>query len=596
MTLNAFRIANFKAFAATQRVPLRPITLIYGANSAGKSSVLHALALAHHAVETGDLDTQRTQIGGEAIDLGGFRQYVHRRERDRQVELSFELDPGLLSGRVAALLRSAGKTVVELAVGEGITSDQLTLFGDRPRIFEREGGIRVERFEVEVDGARLLSMSARAGGLLRLDRLDHRHPVFQDLLGAVLMLATTTQEIREEDYEALGEVLDTLVPDITAQNSGLFPRIEEESADGEEEAAEGWDALLPVSRGQRREDLARAARLFVPKALRDLVGGIGGAIENEIRRLRYLGPLRSYPPRHLAFSQHHDPNWFAGGGYAWDVVRTHADVRERVNEWLGDPDRLKTPYELEVRDLLPASVVSRELPSRLHKALHDYAASLLERLENDEQPELEELAVQVAEQIAELDPDDPDDMIPEIEELVAAASDEEALSERWAEELVQARPETLQDLVLIDKRTGTPVSHRDVGIGVSQVLPVLVSAYASKDKLLAIEQPEIHLHPALQAELGDVFLQSALGEGRNTFLLETHSEHLLLRILRRIRETTDGELPKGLPEVHPEQVAVLYVQPGRVDTEVLHIPVTADGEFERPWPEGFFAERSKELF
>ena len=80
MTLTALRIANFKAFAASQRVPLRPITLIYGANSAGKSSVLHSLALAHHTIETGDLDTQRTQIGGEAIDLGGFRQYVHRRE------------------------------------------------------------------------------------------------------------------------------------------------------------------------------------------------------------------------------------------------------------------------------------------------------------------------------------------------------------------------------------------------------------------------------------------------------------------------------------------------------------------------------------
>ena len=78
MILNALHITNFKAFAKTQRVPLRPVTLIYGANSAGKSSILHALALAHHANETGDLDTQRTRIGGETIDLGGFRQYVHR--------------------------------------------------------------------------------------------------------------------------------------------------------------------------------------------------------------------------------------------------------------------------------------------------------------------------------------------------------------------------------------------------------------------------------------------------------------------------------------------------------------------------------------
>ena len=74
--VSTFQIANFKAFGAAQRMPLRPITLIYGANSAGKSSILHALALAHHAIETGDLDTRRTRIGGESIDLGGFRQYV----------------------------------------------------------------------------------------------------------------------------------------------------------------------------------------------------------------------------------------------------------------------------------------------------------------------------------------------------------------------------------------------------------------------------------------------------------------------------------------------------------------------------------------
>lgn len=159
-----------------------------------------------------------------------------------------------------------------------------------------------------------------------------------------------------------------------------------------------------------------------------------------------------------------------------------------------------------------------------------------------------------------------------------------------------ARSEDLQQLVLIDKRTGTPVSHRDVGIGVSQVLPVLVSAYASKNKLLAIEQPEIHLHPALQAELGDVFLQSALGDNGNTFLIETHSEHLLLRILRRIRETSDGELPAGFREVDPDDVAVLFIQPGPDNTEVIEIPVTPEGEFERAWPGGFFAERAEELF
>src|SRR2546427_12376514 len=90
---------------------------------------------------------------------------------------------------------------------------------------------------------------------------------------------------------------------------------------------------------------------------------------------------------------------------------------------------------------------------------------------------------------------------------------------------------------LFRSRSNTPVSHRDVGIGISQVLPVLVEAYGAENQIITIEQPEIHLHPALQAELGDVFITSALGDQRNTFILETHSEHLILRIMRRMRET-----------------------------------------------------------
>ena len=561
MTLTAFSIANFKAFASTQRVPLKPITLIYGANSAGKSSVIHALALAHHAIETGNLDAQRTQIGGESIDLGGFRQYIHGRveEGPRQVELGFELDPRRLSGRTAKLLRSAREIVVELAIGEGITSD-------------REGGIRVKRFEMEVDGEPLLSMIERAGGLLILSQLHHSHPVFRELL----MLAMAAHDIREKDFGALSEKLDALVPGITARSHGLFPRVEEESK-GSEVEEEG------------REDFVRAVLL---RALRELMGGLGTALEEEIRRLRYLGPLRSYPPRHLAFSQHHDPNWFAGGGYAWDVVRTDENVRMRVNAWLGDANRLKTPYELKVRDLLPAEVVSEKLPAKLHKALYDLAASLLKGMESGKMIDL----MLLADQVAKLDPDDPDDIIHEIEELVAAVSDAGALSERWAKELVKARSERLQDLILIDKNKKTPVSHRDVGIGVSQVLPVLVSAYASKNKLLAIEQPEIHLHPALQAELGDVFLESALGDSLNTFLIETHSEHLLLRIMRRMRETSTGELPDGVPEVRPEDVMVLFVEPDGPQSIVREMPLNERGELVKAWPGGFFEEGLREIF
>ncbi|MCY4530625.1 MAG: hypothetical protein OXD46_16555, partial [Chloroflexi bacterium] len=337
MTLHAVGLANFKAFGPSQRVPLRPITLLYGANSAGKSSVLHALALAHHAVETGELDIQRTQIGGEAIDLGGFRQFVHRRQRDAQVELTFALETKRLSGRVGDLLRAARDVVVQVGIGSASS--------DGP---EPEQGVRVERFAVEVDGRPMLAMSARRQGLLRLDRLDHGHPVFREVFRSILTVATTTTDLTEQDFARVAEVMDEVVPGITGRREGLFPRIEHEAA----HEVETRVGLVAVSRGRRQEDLAHAARLFLPRVLRDIVGGLAAAFEVEIRRLRYLGPLRSYPPRHLALSPDHDPNWHAGGGYAWDVVRQRAGVRERVNQWLGDSERLKTPYELQIRELL----------------------------------------------------------------------------------------------------------------------------------------------------------------------------------------------------------------------------------------------------
>ena len=430
MTLDALRIGNFKAFADTQRVPLKPITLIYGANSAGKSSILHALALAHHGIQTGDLDVQRTQIGGESIDLGGFRQYVYHRDRARQVDLAFEIAGGRLSGRVAELLRQARHVVVEIGIGTGFTSDIETSVTEPERPARMDGGAHVERFSIEVDGEMLLSMSARRGAILRLDRLNHRHPVFRELFRVLLMFGTTSSEIRDDDLVALAEVVDALVPSITARAAGLFPRIQKDLTGSDVDGVSA-ETLVPVSRGRRLEGLGKAARLLLPNALRDLVSGLGAAVEEELRRLRYLGPLRSYPPRHLAFSQHYDLNWFAGGGYAWDIVRTRDDVRHRVNDWLGDPGRLATPYELQVRDLLPAPEIASELPARVSRALCELVEGfILRTLNRDEDPPLKWLTDYIVRDTNAAAPDGEHRTSAGIEALVAEMADAEAVSER----------------------------------------------------------------------------------------------------------------------------------------------------------------------
>ena len=106
----------------------------------------------------------------------------------------------------------------------------------------------------------------------------------------------------------------------------------------------------------------------------------------------------------------------------------------------------------------------------------------------------------------------------------------------------------------------------DVGFGVSQVLPVItLLQYVPEGSTVILEQPEIHLHPLAQAGLADVIINAAIHR-RVQVILESHSEHLLLRLQRRIAEeaiqATDVKLyfcdvPKGSSTLTPLDVDLL---------------------------------------
>ncbi|MBE9049114.1 DUF3696 domain-containing protein [Nostocales cyanobacterium LEGE 11386] len=574
--LTALRVGNFKAFADQQYIPLRPLTLIFGANSSGKSSIIHSLLLAHHAIKNGELDIYRTETGGDSVDLGGFGQYVHKRDRRSQVEWSVDIDPKQLN-TVDQGLVDLLQPIKKLTVGVGIG----TRLG--------KGRVRVRSFFIEADEKRVLSMSSRPKGKLQLDRLDYQHPILSNLIQAILEANTFTLKVNPEDREEIEQAINKLVPEITARVTRLLPTKIQVGDDG--------DISIPKLNPKpgQQEDLADTVRLILPYRLSELIGVITETVERDIRKLRYLGPFRTYPPRHFAFSRQQDANWYAGGGYAWDILLNNAEVRQKVNAWLGDSDRMKSPYELVVRSLLPDSQLAAELYPRLAKTLHDLTTKLIVHAAgfgSDIQEEIERLKGDFEAAGIDLNSDN---VLPEVEQLVSMLTDTDSLSETWVQEMTSGG-DRISDLVLIDKRTKTPVSHRDVGIGISQVIPILVSCYGLSDALVAIEQPEIHLHPRLQAELGDVFIESALGGQKNTFILETHSEHLLLRIMRRMRETFNNELPEGCLPVRPEDVSVLFVEADSEGSIVREMPLNKRGELVKAWPGGFFEEELDEIF
>ena len=150
---------------------------------------------------------------------------------------------------------------------------------------------------------------------------------------------------------------------------------------------------------------------------------------------------------------------------------------------------------------------------------------------------------------------------------------------------------------LFDKKRKLSVGLNEVGSGIGQLIPVLLTAAGYERSLVCIKQPELHLHPALQADVGDVFVRHAKKEGNsdgNSFLIETHSEHLLLRVMRRIRETRKGTAPEGL-SLKADDVAVLYVENKGGESIVREMPLSEDGELVRDWPGGFFEEGLREV-
>ena len=131
---------------------------------------------------------------------------------------------------------------------------------------------------------------------------------------------------------------------------------------------------------------------------------------------------------------------------------------------------------------------------------------------------------------------------------------------------------------------GAPTALTDVGFGVSQVLPVLVLLYYVPDgSTVVLEQPEIHLHPAVQSGLADVMLNVA--KARNVqIIVESHSEHLLRRLQRRVAEGSAAA----------DDVRLYFVSARDGSADLSGLALNEWGEIEN-WPDNFFGDEMGEI-
>ncbi len=155
-----------------------------------------------------------------------------------------------------------------------------------------------------------------------------------------------------------------------------------------------------------------------------------------------------------------------------------------------------------------------------------------------------------------------------------------AISDKRQEYEVKVRAKGSQDWVDLP----------DVGFGISQVLPVLVQCfYAPQGSIIIMEQPEIHLHPSAQAALADVLIDVVNsredGEDRNIQLvIETHSEHFLRRLQRRIAEDF----------VSKDKVSAYFANTTKTPATLDPLEIDIFGNI-RNWPKDFFGDEMGDI-
>lgn len=546
---------DFKAFGSRQHIPLSPITLIFGANSAGKSSILQSILLLRQTLRNPEGSDALLMPKGDLTDLGSFRELIFRHDARKTVEIKISFTEDRSRRRTSFALPSLRvERMKEVGLGFHFKYDRADklvklkstdfYFEDRDKpAFYLSSSEEPKRAERAFRRNGIFARQPRPityATFQELRSIRSSHPIWKRLyeegeparehylkrlrglvedevgrpelnyVARSLVYAVAQEDPEAKEAELRKKAIEVVRTQIDRLARYSFPKFLEDVKTYNANRSIAVRQFLP-------DDTARVASepddALMLRRLSESIGGHGEQYPDIIRAaissgddLRatldsvvYLGPLREYPERHYIYSGNVAKDVGKSGRMLPDMLFKNASLVNETNEILRNFD---IGFQLQV----------------------DKARD------------------------------------PKVEDVFA--------------------------LRLIDQKSKTSVSMLDVGFGISQVLPVIVQSMLAEDNIILIEQPEIHLHPRLQADLGSV-LERAIREPRNNqFIIETHSEHLILRLQRLIREKV----------LNSTDVSVLYVTKGDQGSICHSIRLDESGEFIDAWPEGFFEEGYREIF
>jgi predicted ATPase len=480
--INSIRLENFKAFRDTGTIILKPITLLVGKNSAGKSSFIKAILAASQTVSQEQADNSDFRLIGDLTNLGTYSDTIHGND----ITTNFSMHFGVSNHVDKWCLTHSFSHSEENPLGasifgvKGVINDQLFFSAKKP-----------------LKGNYSIQHRGKALGNLVISRAytpTQSLPADEDITS--LALNNVLLELIEKSQQYMNEKM----------KSPFVNHEEEKLRAFSSNLQTSISKCIPMKMNGRNGFMATS---LTGEQYEYEIGSLDHAsstLRRSLARIIYLAPLRDEPMRGARLAQSSGNRI----GIKGEDLATMLHVRSSKDDFMEK-------FNTNLKNL----------------GVADSATTRAIYMKDEAGNELETGFIKI-----------------------------------------------------LLKHEGTTRSLMDLGFGTSQVLPIVFELSLRRDRIILLEQPELHLHPAAQAEIGDLLKFSI--EQNNQLIVETHSANLIERLRRLIRTK----------ELTKDDVNIVYIRKdsegnSRCDT----INFNDDGTFADTWPEDdFFGEREKEIF
>lgn len=541
--ISSIGFKNYKAFASGE-ITFKPITILLGANSVGKSSIIQLmLMLLQSATDKADLSALKTN--GEIVSSGNIVNLFSNRNTTKPIELSIGLDEGFANW----LRRNPLESIYKRLEFEY-------------RNLERMG---YEGISQELKGKTFTRYIAESESNFKkiCDLMDEAYGSFNY---SYLLFESANFDTWKKEFLISYQILKTIIGEVPSPGTRLQCRIEL-----------GYNAA-----NRSKTNILYISKLFIEKLTEDTLSqGV-----TQLLGLHVGKPL-SHPTVELTS----------------DVLNAAqiAELNEEYHKFRKQiiPNVRHNIFSYFSYDLNPDfffSPFSQKLPLPLRYTMYIFQFALQSIEKEFEIGKINYVSplrahpkryyyldkTKTPKSLDTLNGDS-------IAEVLKNNSELKEKVNGWLKHFqisidVHILEEAIHKLKVYQNALELDIT--DVGFGISQILPVIVQGFfTAAGSLTMVEQPEVHLHPKMQADLADLFIDIALPLQPNRreracqkyLLIETHSEYLLKRLRRRIADKT----------ISADDVAIYYIGQKRNNQSTISaIDIGRTGLFE--WPEEFY--------